>query len=78
MKLHAGTWFTSRCSVTSSNCVGISDLGDVTAVRDTKRRLGFPVSEWDAFIRDVRRGDQGENSASCLPKRPMGFYDPDD
>ena len=60
MKLHAGTWFTSSCSETSSNCVGISDLGDATAMRDTKHRLGFlacPVSEWDAFIRDVRRGD---------------------
>ncbi|MFD3685729.1 DUF397 domain-containing protein [Nocardiopsis sp. NPDC058631] len=60
MQPHAATWFTSSYSGTSSNCVEVSDLGDATAVRDTKHRelgfLAFPAREWDAFIRDVREG----------------------
>ncbi|MFJ9554673.1 DUF397 domain-containing protein [Nocardiopsis sp. NPDC101807] len=54
-------WFKSSYSGTSSNCVEVSDLDDATAMRDSKHPelgfLAFPVREWDAFIREVRRSE---------------------
>ncbi|WAE71712.1 DUF397 domain-containing protein [Streptomonospora nanhaiensis] len=51
----------SSYSQSEAACVEVSDLDDATAMRDSKHPeigfLAFPVREWDAFIREVRKSD---------------------
>lgn len=57
-QMQRGIWFKSSYSGTSSNCVEVADLGNSTAVRDTKHRdlgmLLFPSPEWQTFLSSTK------------------------
>lgn len=50
-------WHKSTYSDTGGNCVEVAE-GAKTLIRDTQHRshghLGFPSSEWDAFLEAAR------------------------
>lgn len=49
-----GHWYKSSYSASQGDCVEVSDLGEDTALRDTKHRdlgaLVFHGAEWNAFL----------------------------
>lgn len=51
-------WRKSSYSGANNNCVEVSNLPDVTAVRDSKHPdaavLVFPATEWTAFLQVLK------------------------
>jgi hypothetical protein len=53
-------WRKSSRSSGAQNCVEVAGVADVMAVRDSKAPTGpalrFGVTQWSAFLADIKRG----------------------
>jgi Domain of unknown function (DUF397) len=60
--LSRAQWFkSSRSGPNSDNCVEVAFVGEIIAVRDSKRPEGpaliFTQAEWDAFVGGAKDGE---------------------
>ncbi|WP_280424874.1 DUF397 domain-containing protein [Nocardia carnea] len=59
--LTGASWFKSRYSQPSGDCVEVAHLSDAVGVRDSKNPAGpalvFAPSEWDAFTEAIRAAE---------------------
>ncbi|CAM3731102.1 DUF397 domain-containing protein [Nocardiopsis rhodophaea] len=57
--MYETTFRKSSYSATANDCVEVADLPAGAALRDSKRpdrgHLSFPLTEWRAFLADVKR-----------------------
>jgi hypothetical protein len=73
--VNAAVWRRARkCDNSSGNCVEVAEVGNATAVRDSKNPNGpvlvYTRNEWTAFLNGVKDGDFDQSRD--LNSNPLG------